>query len=396
MSFRLVLAIGELEVGGTQRQMLELAKRIDRNQFAPEVLCLSRSLAFAGEFAQVGIPVEVVEKKFRYDFSVISRLKAFLQGTDFLITFGFTANVWCRVAARWAGVPVVVSSVRTSSEESLLIDFVNRALVPFTDHYIANSNAAGGYLRKIGVAAEKCSIIVNGFDLERITTVKDEPEAVRCSLDISESSFCVGMVSRLSPEKNVESYLRIAQAFCQTCPDAVFVVVGDGPEAERLKHLALEWKLGSNLRWLGERNDVPRLLRCFDIVMLTSLREGLSNTLLEYMAAGLPIVASNVGGNAEVIDHGKTGFLFSVNDTGQAVRHLERLRGDRDFCLRLGQQARLEVASRFAMPQIIARTQELLIRLAADKTLQRKPYDRSQQKEPAAAVAKPQPERRPN
>ena len=367
MSARLVLAIGELEIGGTQRQMLELAKRLDRRAFTPEVLCLSRSLAFADEFERSGVPVTVVEKRSRYDISVIVRLRTFLRGSKILISFGFTADAWCRIAACLAGIPVVVSSVRTSNEESRLIDAVNRVLVPLTDYFIANSRAVGRYLENIGVPADKQSIIVNGFDMERISAASVEPASVRHSLGIPATNFVIGMVSRLSPEKNVEGFLRIGRAFCQACPETTLIVIGDGPEADRLKDLASEWKLDKHLRWLGERHDVPALLRGFDVAMLTSFREGLSNTLLEYMASGLPVIASDVGGNAEVIAHGRNGLLFPVDDVDGAAEHLLVLSRDTDLRRNLGCQARADVTSQFAMSGMITKTQELLLRLCHEK-----------------------------
>ncbi len=395
MSARLILAIGELEVGGTQRQMLELARGLNPRIFTPEVLCLSHSLKFAPTLVQAGIPVTVVKKTFKYDVSVISRLKSFLRNAEVLITFGFTADAWCRIAARIAKVPVVLSSVRTSSEESVLIDWVNRALVPITDHYIANSQAVASYLRGIGVRAEKYSVVVNGLDVERIMAAQQDGQGLRCSLGIGGRSFVVGIVGRLSPEKNTVAYLRIAQAFARICANAVFVVVGDGPNAERLRDLASNLGIASKVHWLGERTDVPALLSCFDVAMLTSVREGLSNTLLEYMGAALPIVASNVGGNPEVVLHQKTGFLYPVNDLAQAVRYLTNLHEDAQLRREVGTEARLRAIKEFSMDRMITQTQELLTRLLQSRSKQL-PLSTHPSIDPEAIASLASGERRPN
>lgn len=396
MSSRLILAIGELEVGGTQQQILELARQLDPRIFTPEVLCLSRSLKFAPQLRQAGVPVTVVEKKSRYDVSVISRLKAFLRNADVLITFGFTADAWCRIAARIAGVTVVVSSVRTSSEDSRLSDWVNRALVPITDHYIANSQAVANYLRGVGVRAEKYSVVVNGFDVERITAAQQDKNKMRRSVGIADGSFVVGTVGRLSPEKNIVAYLRIAQAFARIFDDAVFVVVGDGPDAERLRYWASNLGIASKIHWLGERTDVPALLSCFDVAMLTSFREGLSNTLLEYMGAALPAVVSNVGGNPEVVLHEKTGFLYPVNDLAQAVQHLVKLYENAQLRREMGTEARLRVMKDFSMDQMITRTQKLLARLLQSKSREQLSMSTLKSTDPVVGASLSNEERRPN
>jgi glycosyltransferase involved in cell wall biosynthesis len=365
MSLRIVLAIGELEIGGTQRQMLELAQSLDPQVFSTQVLCLSQSLAFADEFRHAGINVSVVEKRSRYDIAILPRLKKFFRqhGTQVLITFGFTADSWCRVAARMAAIPVVISSVRTSSEETSMIDRVNRALSSFADHYVINSNAIVPYLRRIRVPPEKYSIIHNGLDLSRFEVTSHDSHEVRRSLAIPDSSFVVGIVSRLSPEKNVESFLRLAKDFASSCRDAVFVVVGEGPEEGRLHSLATELNLDANVRWLGGRKDVPRLLRAFDLAMLTSQREGLSNTLLEYLAAGLPVIASNVGGNGEIIQHGRTGFLYPADEPSQALDWMRKLHREPELRKQVAAAASRDVVDRFGVGQLAAKTQDLVLRL---------------------------------
>lgn len=369
MKVPLVLAIGELEVGGTQRQMLELAKRLDRNMFLPQVLCFSDSLAFADAFREAEINVSVVEKKSRYDVGVVSRLKKFFkrEGTQVLITFGFTADLWCRVAARVAKVPLVMSSVRTSSEDSKARDWVNRALRPLTDHYIVNSRAVAQYLCRIGVAADSYSIISNGLDFDRFEDSRHISENIRSSLEIDASSFVVGTVSRLSREKNLEGFLRLAQQFSLISPEALFLIIGKGPDEARLRLLADQLGISAKIRWLGERNDVPYLLNAFDLAMLTSKREGLSNTLLEYMAASLPIVSSNVGGNGELIRNGQTGFLYPIEDPNQALDYMVQLYREPALRHQIASEAHRDVVRHFGVRQLVSQTEELILRLWEQK-----------------------------
>ncbi len=368
MPWRVVLCIGELEVGGTQRQMLELAKRFDRRRFQPSVWVLSRSLAFAEEFRHAGVPVKVVEKHSRYDATILPRLrrKFLADGIHVLISFGSTADAWARVAARMARLPVIVSSVRTPSDVSKVIDLTNWVLASITDHYIVNSDAVRSYLRDVvRVPSRLISLIPNGIDLERFSPAPRSE--VRHSLGLEADALAIGMVCRLSSEKNIEQFLRASRALCQHSPRSRFFVVGDGPERERLHALGNSLALNGSLTWLGERDDVPRILSAMDIAMLTSWRAGLSNAVLEYMAAGLPVVASAVGGTPAVIRHGESGLLFPAGDDGRCLEYLRALEREPALRERLGREARRDAEQRFSTTSLVRRTEDLLARLLHDK-----------------------------
>ncbi len=362
MSAKLTLMIGELEVGGTQRQMLELASRVDRQLFEPEVVCLSNVLTFAAEFERAGVPVRVVLKRSRYDTSILRRLYRYFQtkGTAAVMTFGFTADAWGRVAAKLARVPVVVSSVRTSHEDSRLLETVNRCLASLADHYIVNSEAAAEHLRRYTrVAHNAISTIPNGLDLDRFIQAPGERARTRAELGIPEDEIVVGVVSRVSVEKNVEMFIRVARLVLERMK-AGFIIVGDGPERCRLQRMTQDL---DRVHWLGERSDIPRWLSAFDIAMLSSDREGISNAVLEYMAAGLPVVASAAGGTPEVVVDGTTGLLFRPGDETAAVSAVLTLANDHSLRRTMGDAGRQHVENHFSMDAMVHATESLLLRL---------------------------------
>jgi glycosyltransferase involved in cell wall biosynthesis len=367
MSHRLALIISELEVGGTQRQILELAKGLDRRLFVPYVCCLSKSLAFAPAFEAAGIPLHVIAKHGRYDCTSLVRLRRFFrkEKIEALVTFGFTADFWARSAAYLAGVPVIISSVRTSNEDISYIHWINRLLASVTDHFIGNSQAVADYLRnRIRVSDSDISVIANGIDISRFSNFSESKKEVRRSLGLDSESFVIGVVNRLSPEKNLDAFIHLAEKLYQRIPQACFIVVGDGPDMERLKVVSNGFEA---LHWLGERNDVPRILSALDVAMLTSFREGLSNAILEYMASGLPVVASDVGGNSELVRPGQTGFLYPVDNLDFAVDYLFQLFQDAALRQGFGAAAKQVAAREYSIDSMVNKTQDLLLRLLTQK-----------------------------
>lgn len=364
----MTFVIGELEIGGTQRQMLELACALDPSDFMVDVVALSRSLEFRSAFELAGIPVSVEVKSGRFDVSILLRLSARFKQSDVIMTFGFTADLWARLAARLAGVPAVISSIRTSSEDSKLRDGINWCLSATADHYIGNSEAVMQYIRNMGVPRERMTLIPNGVHLERFDQVTDSKQSVRETLGIGHTKFVVGIVSRLSPEKNLKGFLTVAEAFSRIRPSSVFVIVGDGPEMELLRNSP--FGRDKSVYWLGSRNDVPRVLKSFDVAVLTSMREGFSNAVLEYMAAGLPIVASDAGDNAKLIMQGKNGLIFRAGDDAGCLAALCQLSEDSALRSSLADCARMTVEQNFSTGALARKTADVFVRLLGRTPLQ--------------------------
>jgi glycosyltransferase involved in cell wall biosynthesis len=139
-----------------------------------------------------------------------------------------------------------------------------------------------------------------------------------CSSDLREDDFLLGTVSRIYPEKNIEMQIKLLHSLIEEIPNVKLVIVGKKyNHAKYLEALAKGLNVQERVFFLGLRRDVPELLRTFDIFLMTSFSEGTSLAILEAMAAGLPVIASDVGGNKNLIDHGESGFLFKVDDFNQ-------------------------------------------------------------------------------
>ena len=193
--------------------------------------------------------------------------------------------------------------------------------------------------------------IYNGVDTDLL---KPGPDGVRDQLGIAAETFVVGIVGRLDPIKDHPTLFRAVAGLRERGVDAELLVVGSGPERERLEPLA-----GEGVRFLGNRSDVPDVMRAMDAFALTSLNEGISNTILEAMATGLPVIATRVGGNPELIEDGVCGVLVEPGDDGSIAESLARYAGNGDLARAHGAAARRRALDRFSIKRMVAGYEEV-------------------------------------
>ncbi len=203
-----------------------------------------------------------------------------------------------------------------------------------------------------GIASPRIEVILNGIDPNSFSQPKRDRAAVRQALAITDDQPMVIQVARFHPVKDHATGLR---AFAQTAhdmPDARLVYVGDGPQRGAMERLAEDLGVEDRVRFVGVRTDVADLLHAADVFMLSSLSEGISVTLLEAMAAKLPIVATDVGGNAEVIEHGRTGWLAPRQDHEAMGAHLTRLLRDNAIGRAMGLAGRVRLHEHFTQARM--------------------------------------------
>ncbi len=215
------------------------------------------------------------------------------------------------------------------------------------------------YLAAKGIAREKIGVIENGVDTSRFDGPVT-PHATREELGIPQHHAVVGHLARLEPQKDPRTFLAAAAIIAQTMPDCLLSrrrrrQPSAGPSSERRKALGL----GERMVFTGPRRDVPRLLAACDVSVLSSVKEGMSNTIMESMAAGKPMVATRVGGNAELIEDGETGFLVPPRDPVALADAMQRMLGDEAMAKAMGLRARARIAERFSVDAMVAATQRL-------------------------------------
>lgn len=363
-----LFVIGTLQRGGAEGQLVTLATRLDRRRFRPHVLCLTDTGPLARPLQDAGVPVELFGFKAFIPARGFGLLRAMwlwpreilrLSGTirrigpDIIHGFLFWAYVLGTLAGRLAGVPVRVASRRSLSEfkaqhprHRRLEHLANR----WVSIVVANSEA----VRQDSLATERLRpsqvrVIHNGV---RRAEAMGPRTLAREALGIPTDAIVATVVANLIAYKGHEVFLHSWAKSWR--PGAVALLVGDGPERARLERIALSLGLPSGaVRFLGTRADVPDVLGATDLFVLPSFEEGFSNAILEAMAAGAPVIATDVGGNREAVVDGVTGLIVAPRDVAALADALSRLLGNADVRRRLGRAGRTRAEQIFSIDAMV-------------------------------------------
>ncbi|TME68147.1 MAG: glycosyltransferase [Chloroflexi bacterium] len=365
---RVLLLTQNLGVWGAQRQLVELAKGLDRKLFDVRVGTLTLGGPLTAELEERGIPIVDFERRWRWDLSPIWRLVRYAreQAIDILHSFMFLPNFYSRFAGRLAATPVVISSLRATGHE---IDgwpryFLDIATCFLCDTMIANSSAGAMHYTRHGGLRSRIVVIPNGFNPTR-TAVPVDTRALTERHTLGRFAHRIGMVGALAPRKDQALLIRAFQRIVQTRPCTGLVLAGDGTRRAQLESLVQSLGLADRVVFLGTVNP-QALYPLLDVyVQASALGEGISNSLLEAMAHGLPTVATDVGGNAEVVVDGITGHLVPPADPNRLAAVLLDLVSDRQRRQRMGQAGRERVLTTFSIDAMVAATQNVYERLLA-------------------------------
>ena len=288
-----------LKTGGLERILADLAQHHSPDRCEPTFLALREIGRFGEEIRAAGRPVAVLQNQSR--FGGLREMARFFRTHQFDVvhTHNTYPHIYGTIAARWAGVPVVVQTRHGQrAGHGWKSSFQYRWAAKWTDRIIAVSDdAAGLCVSADKIPAAKVTRIWNGIDLSQFRFTGPGTELVAIA------------VARLSAEKDFPTLLRAMALVVPQVPTLKLRLVGDGPERAALESLTDELHLRNNVEFLGERRDVPELLTQAGFFVTSSLTEGISLTLLEAMAVGLPVVATRVGGNPEIVVEGETGRL---------------------------------------------------------------------------------------
>jgi L-malate glycosyltransferase len=358
---RLFLMTNNFETGGSERQFSVLAQNLRPEQFQVNLGCIQNIGPFAKDFGEV--PEFWLGNNLYGLKSWWTRLR--LSGSlrrqhiQIAHAFDFYTNLTLIPAARFARVPVVIGSQRQLGDLLTPRQFrAQAAAFRWCDAVICNSQAAADRLAADGLAREKLVVVGNALPAAAFVSVP--PALPQKPLSGAPGSLRVGMVARMNARyKNHSGFLRIAKRINQHMPSVEFVLAGDGPLRAELEREAQTLGIGERVVFLGDRRDIPAVMASLDVAVLTSDSESLSNVILEAMAAGLPVVAYNVGGNAELVSHEdgerQRGKLLSAGDEEGFAAAVERLLATPSMRAQFGRNARKFAEENFSLEMVRAR-----------------------------------------
>jgi L-malate glycosyltransferase len=368
-----VQLIDSFNQGGSERQALQLTRLLaESGQFTVRLACLSPegSLRPTIDDLDLGEIPSFPLNSF-YDANAVKQLRRFVawlksSGIDIIHTHDFYTNIFGMSAAALARVPVRIASMReTAGMRTGTQKRAQRIAHSLAHHVVANSNAVRNVLVADGIAKEKVTVIYNGLDFRRIASNASRSEALATlGLRPEPNSRFISIVANMRHEvKDYPMFLRAARQVKEAVPEAAFLLAGEGELQDSLEQMANDLGIQNSTYFLGRCENIGALLEVSEVCVLSSKAEGFSNSILEYMAAARPVVATNVGGAAELITEGETGHLITSGDDEMMAAQLVSLLHDPQRARAMGQAGKRVVEQNFSCDAQRASTEELYNRL---------------------------------
>jgi len=362
---RVLLLIGELGRGGAERQLSELASRMDDERYEPVVCCLAPPSGLFEVIRGAGVEVVSLNKLPGIGLASLLELVRIVRRLRPAVihSYLFSANWRGLLVGRMLRVPVIISSVRNVDfHPSLVMTLLDRFMGIFVDQVIANADAVRRFVvDRHWIDDGRVHVVYNGVGYERLDAAVRNHE-----LRVVEQPGrrpTVVKVASLTPKKDHSTFLEAAVLVIRKIPDARFLVVGGGRLQRKLERMVRELGLQDHVVLVGETSNVPGLLVDADVSVLTSLREGCSNALLESMALGTPIVATDVGGNRELVRDGVEGFIVPAGDAKAVADRIIQLLENQELRVRMGRAGRARIDRRFTAARMVGDTVRLYERL---------------------------------
>ncbi len=367
-------------MSGVQKAMLDILERLDRNKYNITILCNAEG-DLTEAAAKLNINVIILPELRReinpiFDIFAFIKLFCLIKRNRFLLvhTHSSKSGFIGRLAARAAGARCVVHTVQgfafheySSKLTVLIIGLMERIAGLVTDMVIFVNHYDRIVATQMNlVPAEKMITIHNGIDFSTIETDEKKVDS-RELIGIERNGAIVGMVARLWEQKSPQDFIRSIPTVVQKIPDAKFLVIGDGHLKDEMKRLSHELKISDNVLFLGWRRDVKNLLKILDVFVLTSLWEGLSVSILEAMASGKPVVATNIKGNNELVIDGETGFLVPPKSPEQIGEKVLNLLMNRTLAEKMGLKGYQRVKTYFNINDTVGKINQVYDTLLLDK-----------------------------
>jgi glycosyltransferase involved in cell wall biosynthesis len=369
---RIALCITDLNLGGAERCLTELAIRADRRRFSPVVYCLGPrpqrdEASCVPSLEAAGIDTHCLGARRVWQFpSVVWHLRKLLaeQEPQIIQTFLFHANVLGRIAARRGGVKAVVSCIRVAEHGSRWHLWLDRLTEGWVDRHVCVSRSVAEFSAgRGGLPREKLVVIPNGIDVDRYPARQAADLSI---LGVRAGCRAVTFVGRLEPQKGLRWLIETAPAWLAKLPDCDLLLVGEGSLKRSLIAQCEAARIADRVHFAGWRGDVPQVLAASSLLVLPSVWEGMPNVVLEAMASRRPIVATDVEGVRELLGPAASGQTVRYGDAQDLVNKIVHLMSHPAAALAAGDENRRRAEAKFGIARMVSAYEDLWERLAAD------------------------------
>lgn len=355
MTHRILHVISSLDRAGPQKSLAQLATGLPASEFDVHVCALSAGGPVEGDLRAANIPVTVLGQRFSLDPFVYWQLQKLIRQLqpDVVQTWDFAANTHGRAAARSVGVKHVVGVESCVDPWRPLHHLaIDRRLARRTSKLVVPTAAVREFYISKGIAAEKVITIAGGVEPDNqaagdVPTDSASRAALLDELGLPLDARLIGAVGSLTPRKRLRDPLWATDLLKVIRDDVHFLIIGDGPERTSLLRFRDNVEIRDRVHLLGHREDVPRLLAHLDLLWHASGYEGLPYAVMEAMAAGLPVVATDIPGNRELVMPEETGFLVPIGNRAALARKANTLLDDDELRARMGEAGRARVQAQF-------------------------------------------------
>ncbi len=354
MKCKLALVIPTLDQGGAEKQLSLLADGLPKDQFEVHVIALTRAGPREAWLRERGIPIHLIDKKGKFSPGAWWRLYKHMKELrpDIVHTWLFAANAYGRSAALAAKVPIVAASERSVDPWKAGWQFaIDRWLVKRAPRITTNSSGVVSFYQQHGIPSEAFARIPNAVLPAPSRHVSREEIAAR--LQVPADRKWILSVGRLWPQKGYKDLIWSAELLRVTREDTAYIIVGEGPDRAMLELYRDNIRGASQIYMVGERTDVADLLPHASVLWNGSLYEGQSNVILEAMQAGVPVVASDIPGNQDLVRHRETGILFPLGSVDRLMRDTHELLSNPSLAQSLASHAKTFVDTEHSLERMI-------------------------------------------
>ncbi len=361
---RLAFVIPALDQSGAERQLTLLATGLPREEYQVHVFALNHGGYFEQTLRDAAIPCTIIGKCCRFDPRAPWRLRQALRkfSPHLIQSFLFAANTCVRLpgVAPLRDTPLIISERCVDTWKTPWQLACDRLLAPRAAAVTANSESVSSFYRSLGVPAERLHVIPNAI------TPPAQPQdrtAARRQLQLSDHEFVIGFAGRLAPQKRLRDLIWAFHMLQLTHADLRLTLLGDGPQRSAMQEFAEHLGCADRVSFCGHQPAAAALCAAFDCFVLPSDFEGMSNSLMEAMLAGLPCIVSDIPANRELVQHEQTGLTYPVGDSLQLARAIQRVRDTPTLAAELARNATSFITSHCSYEQMLHSHQRLYAEL---------------------------------